>query len=137
MTTPQEQLNKALLAMLAAGGRPPCRLPGALDRWTSDSAAIRAEAAVECHGCSILDECAAAADANQERWHVWAGVDRGVRMEGQNPMTDNSTIPHAARCQRRAAPVLVAGWRGSPLYLCPSCGRTAPAPAPTPTPPRR
>lgn len=38
------------------------------------------------------------------------------------------TIPHAARCQRRAAPVLVAGWRGSPLYLCPSCGRTAPAP---------
>lgn len=29
------------------------------------------------------------------------------------------TIQHAARCQRRAAPVLVAGWRGSPLYLCP------------------
>lgn len=42
-------------------------------------------------------------------------------------------IEHSRFCQRRGAPVLIAGWRGAPLYQCPSCGRTAPAPDTRPT----
>lgn len=54
--------------------------------------------------------------------------------------TDDSrpTIPHAARCGRRSAPILRASWKGAPELWCPDCGRHAPAddtrpPRPTPT----
>lgn len=43
--------------------------------------------------------------------------------------TDHSrpTIPHAARCDRRGAPILRASWKGAPEMWCPDCGRHAPA----------
>lgn len=46
--------------------------------FTSDDAEERATAAELCDGCPVLTECALAAESTDERWHVWAGVDRGA-----------------------------------------------------------
>ena len=46
--------------------------------WCSDDADDRAQAARWCTGCSVLAECAAAADERGERFGTWAGVDRTV-----------------------------------------------------------
>lgn len=53
--------------------RPPCHDD---DRWTSDSPDDRARAAELCAGCAVLVPCGTFADAADERFHVWGGVDR-------------------------------------------------------------
>lgn len=73
--TAGEELTRQLIDLAANGGRPRCGDPGD-DRWTSDDPTDRAEAAALCAGCLVLDACRAAADEADERWHVWAGVDR-------------------------------------------------------------
>ena len=53
-------------------------------------------------------------------------------------MTDDTRpqLDHAARCQRRAAPLLRLSWRALPELFCPECGRTAPAPDQRPARPQ-
>lgn len=70
--TPRERLSLALLDTLGRGLIVPCRV--APDRWTSDDAAERRAAAIECQGCPIFDACDEA--GAMERHHVWAGRDR-------------------------------------------------------------
>lgn len=43
--------------------------------FTSDDRAERVEAAESCQWCPALEECRTYADAQGEKWHVWAGVD--------------------------------------------------------------
>ena len=43
-------------------------------RWIDDDVTIRAEAAEECSGCSIISQCAAAGAL--EQFGVWGGIDR-------------------------------------------------------------
>lgn len=44
-------------------------------------------------------------------------------------MTDDTRpqLDHAARCQRRRAPLLRLSWQARPELWCPECGLTAPA----------
>lgn len=46
------------------------------DLFTSDSPEERAQAALACRMCPALTACHALAEANQETWHVWGGIDR-------------------------------------------------------------
>lgn len=76
--TPHEELSAALADLTDRGQRTPCQGP---DRhlWTSDAAEEREAAAHRCGPCPVLAECAAYADDADERWHVWASVDRTRR----------------------------------------------------------
>ncbi len=76
MTTAAERLTRALVAIAEQGRRPRCGEPGGHEMWLSDDATERAQAARWCAGCPVLVECGAAADENDERHGVWAGVDR-------------------------------------------------------------
>ncbi len=73
--TAAEQLTRALAAQ---GRRPRCGEPGGHELWCSDDADDRAQAARWCVGCSVLTECADAADERGERFGTWAGVDRTI-----------------------------------------------------------
>jgi hypothetical protein len=69
-------LQHAIRNLADAGRRTPCNGPD-VDCWTSDSAEDRAEAAEACRfGCPVIELCARFADANQEKGHVFGGVDR-------------------------------------------------------------
>lgn len=70
-----DRLTSALIALAARGERPRCSDPVDHARWTSDDQHDRKVAAAWCNGCPILLECRTAADARQERWHVWGGRD--------------------------------------------------------------
>lgn len=74
--TARDELDRALLHLAERGQRPPCAQRWAGDLWVSDDHGERREAARLCSGCPVLEQCAAAADENDERHHVWAGVDR-------------------------------------------------------------
>jgi hypothetical protein len=74
-----DALTIALVTAASRGLRPYCSDPGAEWLWLSEHEAERAEAARLCRGCLVIDPCGDAAEANQERWGVWAGVDRLVR----------------------------------------------------------
>ncbi len=50
--------------------------------WTSESERDRAVAAKWCVGCPVFLECGAAAEARNEQFGVWAGVDRTVKVLG-------------------------------------------------------
>ncbi len=77
-----ELLTVALLGMTERNETPPCGDPGTSHLWTSDDTLERAQAVRWCRGCPVLDACARAADAVQERWHVWAANDRtNLRMK--------------------------------------------------------
>ena len=71
--TARESFNRALADLLERDMRPPCAGSTA---WTSDEADERAAAAVRCLPCPLLDACADLADEADERFGVWAGVDR-------------------------------------------------------------
>lgn len=71
--SPHDRLALALAGLLAEGERPPCCGSGA---WVSEDRDERAVAARLCARCSLIAECAAAADSTKERFGVWAGVDR-------------------------------------------------------------
>jgi hypothetical protein len=68
-------LAAALLETTLAGQAPPCTGPQH-ELWTAETAGSRAIAARLCRGCPVFRQCAHAAEAVDEQWHVWAGVDR-------------------------------------------------------------
>ncbi|MGZ4516417.1 MAG: WhiB family transcriptional regulator [Mycobacteriaceae bacterium] len=51
----------------------PCR--DAPEKWVSDHAAARREAAALCRDCPILTDCYERAMTNRETFGVWGGVD--------------------------------------------------------------
>ncbi|MGD7707009.1 WhiB family transcriptional regulator [Microlunatus sp. Y2014] len=83
MRTATDRLTGALVTLAAAGERPPCGSFGAAELWTSDDADDRKTAAYWCDGCPIITACGEAADENNERWGVWAGVDRSPQHRGR------------------------------------------------------
>lgn len=74
--TGTEDLTRALVVLAAAGGRPPCGEYGGHDLWFSDDPDEWQLAIDRCHVCPVLVACGAAADEQDERWGVWAGVRR-------------------------------------------------------------
>jgi Transcription factor WhiB len=84
-----EQLTRALLANAARGIRPRCSDPKICSYWTSEYPTERALAALWCAGCPVFAECGEFAAAHDERWGVWAGVDRGVRGSGKKLQRDS------------------------------------------------
>jgi hypothetical protein len=74
-----DRLTVALVTAASKGLRPHCSHPGGEWLWLSEHEADRSEAAKLCGGCPVITECGQAAEANQERGGVWAGVDRSVR----------------------------------------------------------
>lgn len=79
-TDPEAPLRRLLrqLAARDAVGRPvPCRVDP--EPFTSENYRQRAEAAQACGACPLLNPCREYAQAQDERWHVWAGVDRRPR----------------------------------------------------------
>ena len=73
-------LTSALVRLASDGRRPPCGDWGDGNPWVSDDSRERAQAALWCRGCPVLAECGEAAEEADERFGVWAGVDRtGVR----------------------------------------------------------
>jgi len=75
-TPASDRLTGALLDLAARGQRPPCGEFGAAELWTSDDYRERRLAVAWCEPCPIKAECHAAAEANGEKWGVWAGIDR-------------------------------------------------------------
>ena len=78
-----ERLTRALINLAAAGLRTHCSDPGTSELWLSDHPVEGTQAARLCLGCPIIVECRAAADARDERWHVWGGKDYTRRPRGQ------------------------------------------------------
>jgi hypothetical protein len=75
VTTATERLTQALINIASQGLRPHCSDPGSSDLWLSDHPGGRREAVKLCAGCPVIRECRQAADARDERWHVWGGKD--------------------------------------------------------------
>jgi Transcription factor WhiB len=78
-----EALTRALVNLAAAGLRTHCSDPGSSEMWVSDHPGERREAARLCAGCPVTGECRRAADARDERWHVWGGKDYTRRQKPQ------------------------------------------------------
>ena len=77
MSTAAERFTQALINLRDRGQTPPCRRSQLTrDYWTSDNAEERAYAAASCGMCPVLADCHAAAVEANERFGVWAGVDR-------------------------------------------------------------
>jgi hypothetical protein len=72
-TTATTDLNRALLNIAAAGLRTHCSDSTLSQLWVSDHPGERREAAKLCRHCPVIVECRQAADARDERWHVWGG----------------------------------------------------------------
>jgi hypothetical protein len=73
-----QRLTHAIIDAAAAGQRPHCSDPTLSELWLSDHPGERREACRLCHGCPVFAPCGAAADARDERFGVWAAVDRTV-----------------------------------------------------------
>ena len=71
-------LTRAIVRAAAAGNRPRCGDPVTHDLWLSEDRAEREQAAHWCTGCPVLTECHTAATAGDERFGVWAGIDRTI-----------------------------------------------------------
>lgn len=65
-------LTVALLE--APDGSVPCQEEP--DGFTADRAEERAQAAILCQSCPVLDLCAAYAETAKERFGIWGGEDR-------------------------------------------------------------
>jgi hypothetical protein len=76
------RLTAALVNLARRGLRTPCSQPETHHYWLSDSGAERKLAAQWCRPCPVRAECGQAAEAHDERWGVWAGVDR-TRRQGK------------------------------------------------------
>lgn len=74
--TANERLTRALVELASRGHRPPCGDYGRGELWLSDDPDDRRLAASWCYGCPILDLCHDAAEEKDERFGVWAGIDR-------------------------------------------------------------
>jgi hypothetical protein len=76
-----ERLHSALVDLAHRGQRPPCADDPEL--WYADHLEQRREAAQRCAGCPLFEACdEAGAD---EKWGVWAGVDRTGRNRLRQP----------------------------------------------------
>lgn len=71
----RDELDRALLNLAAEGRRPRCGEHADTDLWTSDSIDDRRKAAELCARCPVLNQCAEAAEEQDERWHVFGGKD--------------------------------------------------------------
>lgn len=89
------RLTHALIDLTDRGGRPRCGDPDTRDLWLSDRSAQRAAAARLCTGCPVLAECGAAAEANNEQFGVWAGVDRTRTRSRTGTQDGNDTVAAA------------------------------------------
>jgi hypothetical protein len=69
------QLTQALINLAASGQRTHCSDPTLSQLWLSDHPGERREAVKLCQHCPLIVECRTAADARDERWHVWGGKD--------------------------------------------------------------
>ena len=79
MTTATNLLNRALITVVAKGGRPRCADPVDHALWTSEDQHDRDIATARCIGCQVLGLCHEAAEEREEKWGVWGGRDRSVR----------------------------------------------------------
>jgi hypothetical protein len=77
--TAYDRLTRALLDMAAAGLRTPCSDVSSHHFWLSEHEGERRVAARLCRHCPVELECRESAEANQERWGVWGGVDMSVK----------------------------------------------------------
>ena len=75
-----DQLTKALVAAAARGIRPRCGDYETSYLWLSEDPAERQQAQRLCHGCPVLDPCAAV--GVHQRFGVWVSVDR-TRLPGK------------------------------------------------------
>ena len=71
--TDLDHLHAALVDAAPRGNIPACAI-NPDGGWLADDPHHRAAAAELCHGCPVLDPCAAVGQT--ERFGVWAGVDR-------------------------------------------------------------
>jgi Transcription factor WhiB len=74
-----DKLTIALLTIASQGLKVHCGQPETHHYWTSEYEAERRLAQLACDGCPVGRPCGEAAEANDERWGVWNGVDRSVR----------------------------------------------------------
>ena len=70
-----DALTVALVTAASKGLRRHGSDPGASELWISDHPGERTQATRLCIGCLVIIECRQAADARDERWHVWGGKD--------------------------------------------------------------
>jgi Transcription factor WhiB len=82
-STATTDLTRAVVDLAARGLRTHCSDPGTSDLWLSDHPGERHEAAKLCRHCPVIIECRQAADARDERWHVWGGKDYTRRQKPQ------------------------------------------------------
>jgi hypothetical protein len=80
-----DRLTRALVEAASKGLRPNCRQPETHHYWTSEHDSERAQAALWCTGCVVFEPCGEAAAARQERFGVWASVDRTRHANGKAP----------------------------------------------------
>jgi hypothetical protein len=71
-----DRLTRVLLDAATQGLRPNCSDPPSRHLWLSEHEAERREAARLCGGCPVFDPCGQAAEARQEKFGVWSGLDR-------------------------------------------------------------
>jgi hypothetical protein len=71
-----EHFTRALINLAAQGLRTHCSDPGTSELWLSEHKAERREAAKLCRGCPVIEQCGRAAEARDEKFGVWAAVDR-------------------------------------------------------------
>jgi Transcription factor WhiB len=74
-TTATTDLTRALIDLAAAGLRTHCSDATLSELWVSDNPSERREATRLCQHCPVIIECRTAADARDERWHVWGERD--------------------------------------------------------------
>lgn len=137
--TAAEQLTHALLDLADQGRATPCQ-GRRRDRWTSDDATDRAWAASVCStlGCPVLEQCAAAADEQGERHHVWGGRDhtspQAQRATGLGPEFPPKHGDHGdgderrGHTGRRGRVATTEMGRRRPVLLVSNFGSTSPAP---------
>ena len=71
-----DALTLALVNAATQGVKPRCADPETHTYWLSEHPGDRAQAVRWCRGCPVLEPCGEAAQANNERFGVWAGKDR-------------------------------------------------------------
>jgi hypothetical protein len=70
-----QRLTDALVRAATRGERTPCSDVAIRDHWTSDIQKHRELAVKWCRPCPVLLECRTAAEARDEKWHVYGGHD--------------------------------------------------------------
>jgi hypothetical protein len=87
-------LSNALLSMLEQDTTPPCA--DGTDRWTDDSAAVRAKVALRCDDCPIRERCHDFANTARPpiTFGVYGGTDRTATTK-RHGVVDLSPVANA------------------------------------------